>query len=63
MIEIICDKCKKRVAVAQKTISAKTLSKCGFEAIALREGEIYHICNKCMEDLDSWVETPDETMR
>ena len=63
MIKIICDKCKREVAVAQKAINFKTLSRCGFEAIELHKSQFYHFCNKCTENLGSWVETPDETMR
>lgn len=62
MIEITCDKCKKKVAVNAKTISAKTLNKHGFEAVSFDKVIIYHICLDCLEDLQTWVETPDFVM-
>lgn len=62
MIEITCDKCKKKVSVNVKTVTAKTLSKLGYESVSLDGETNYHLCFSCLEDLESWVETPDLMM-
>ena len=51
MIEITCDKCKKKILVRTKTVTAKVLSDFEFETVSLDEVRNYHICLDCMRKM------------